>query len=73
MNLYILTVANFVEVLHKIDLFKAECENTTVHMTFSSDSTSLLLCVQDFKHAPLCFVLKGNLDQGILGHKHFSL
>lgn len=56
MNLYILTVANFVEVLHKIDLFKAECESTTVHMTFSSDSTSLLLCVQDFKHPPLCFV-----------------
>ena len=56
MNLYILTVANFVEVLHKIDLFKAECENTTVHMTFSSDSISLLLCVQDFKHPPLCFV-----------------
>ena len=55
-NLYILTVANFVEVLHKIDLFKAECESTTVHMTFSSDSTSLLLCVQDFKHPPLCFV-----------------
>ena len=55
-NLYILAVANFVEVLHKIDLFKAECENTTVHMTFSSDSISLLLCVQDFKHPPLCFV-----------------
>ena len=55
-NLYILTVADFVEVLHKIDLFKAECESTTVHMTFSSDSTSLLLCVQDFKHPPLCFV-----------------
>ena len=55
-NLYILTVANSLEVLHKIDLFKAECENTTVHMTFSSDSISLLLCVQDFKHPPLCFV-----------------
>ena len=55
-NLYILAVANFVEVLHKIDLFKAECENTTVHMAFSSDSTSLLLCVQDYKPPPLCFV-----------------
>ena len=55
-NLYILAVANFVEVLHKIDLFKAECENTTVHMAFSSDSISLLLCVQDYKPPPLCFV-----------------
>ena len=55
-NLCILAVANSVEVLHKIDLFEAESENTTVCMTFSSDSTSLLLCVQDFKHPPLCFV-----------------
>ena len=55
-NLYILTVANSVEVLYKIDLFEAECENATVYMTFSSDSTSLLVCVQDYKHPPLCFV-----------------
>ena len=55
-NLCILAVANSVEVLHEIDLFKVESENTTVCMTFSSDSTSLLLCVQDFKHPPLCFV-----------------
>lgn len=55
-NLYILTVADTLKVLHEIDLFEAECENTTVFMTFSFDSTSLLLCVQDFRLSPLCFV-----------------
>ena len=72
-NLYILTVANSLEVLHKIDLFEAESENTTVYMTFSSDSISLLLCVQDFEHFPLCFVwdVQGKSRSGNLRSKTF--
>ena len=64
-ELYNLTGANFVEFLNTV--FEAECDNTVLYITFSSDNTSLLVCVRDFKHPSHCFVwdVQGKYVSGI--------
>ena len=64
-ELYNLTGDNFVEFVNTV--FEAECDNTVLYMTFSSDNTSLLICVWDFKHPSHCFVwdVQGKCVSGI--------